>query len=73
MTTEKFLKTIGRECEKYTDKFESWDVLFTATSSDMRHKLSIPTHQRKWILDWTEKYRQGIDPYYIRPSRKKKN
>lgn len=29
-------------------------------------KLGIPTKQRRWILRWTEKYRQGVEPYSIR-------
>ncbi|KAJ1915428.1 hypothetical protein IWQ60_001390, partial [Tieghemiomyces parasiticus] len=53
------MSKIGRNCEKYAPKFETWESLFTTSSSDMRHKLSIPTKPRKWILAWTEKYRQG--------------
>ncbi|KAJ1991443.1 hypothetical protein H4R33_001365 [Dimargaris cristalligena] len=70
MDSQKFLETIGRGCEKLSAKIPDWETLFTMSSSDMKHKHSIPTPQRKWVLSWTEKYRQDIDPYFIRPSRK---
>jgi len=59
------LYKIGKGCDEYKDKIESWEKLFSMHSRDLR-KLGIPTKQRKWILNWTEKYRQGIEPYSIR-------
>lgn len=64
MTVEKFLKTIGRGCEDYIDKIETWENLFTFKSRKLK-ELGIPTRQRKWILNWCERYRQGYDPWYI--------
>lgn len=65
MTVEKFLNTIGRGCGEYADKFEgSWEKLFTTKSRGLR-ALGIPLRPRKWILHWTERYRQGDDPWYI--------
>lgn len=65
MTVEKFLKTIGRGCEDYAEKFEgSWEKLFSSRTHQLR-KMEIPLKQRKWILFWTERYRNGIDPWYI--------
>lgn len=64
MTVEKFLKTIGRGCEDHVDKFKSWDSLFLTKSRGLK-AMGIPTRQRKWILNWTERYRQGYDPWYI--------
>lgn len=64
MTVEKFLKTIGRGCGEYVEKFESWDQLFTSKSRALK-ELGIPSRARKWILHWTERYRQGDDPWYI--------
>jgi hypothetical protein len=63
MTVEKFLKTIGRGCEEYIDKLD-WEKLFTSTGFKLK-QLGIPIRQRKWILLWVEKYRQGIDPWYV--------
>jgi hypothetical protein len=31
----------------------------------MKHELGFTPQQRRWILNWVEKYRQCIDPYYI--------
>jgi len=65
ITKEIFLYKIGKNCYEYKDKFESWDKVFTLNSKQMK-KLGIPTKQRRWILRWTEKYRQGVEPYSIR-------
>jgi hypothetical protein len=65
ITKDIFLYKIGKSCEEYKDKFESWEKLFSLKSKEMRG-LGIPAKQRKWILNWTEKYRQGIEPYAIR-------
>jgi hypothetical protein len=40
---------------------------------DLKEK-GIAVRQRRWILSWTEKYRQNVDPYMIPlNSRAKKN
>ncbi|KAJ2663343.1 hypothetical protein IWW48_001445 [Coemansia sp. RSA 1200] len=62
---EVFLKTIGRGCEKYVEKFKSWDHLFRADGDDMKKDLGIGPKHRKWILMWVNKFRHGIDPYFI--------
>eukprot|EP01122_Echinamoeba_exundans_P009626 TRINITY_DN3448_c0_g1_i1.p1 TRINITY_DN3448_c0_g1~~TRINITY_DN3448_c0_g1_i1.p1 ORF type:complete len:204 (+),score=37.87 TRINITY_DN3448_c0_g1_i1:112-723(+) len=65
MTVEKFLNTIGRGCENYAEKFEgNWEKLFSSRTHDLR-AMEIPLKQRKWIFLWTERYRNGIDPWYI--------
>ncbi|KAI9474954.1 hypothetical protein LPJ78_003967 [Coemansia sp. RSA 989] len=65
-----FLQTIGRGCEKFASKFESWEELFTADSLKMKSELGIGPKQRKWILRWTNHFRLGIDPYFIPTSKK---
>ncbi|KAJ2157175.1 hypothetical protein GGF46_004697 [Coemansia sp. RSA 552] len=65
-----FLTTIGRGCEKYADKFTDWRHLFSASSDTMKTELGIGPKQRKWILMWKNKFRLGIDPYLIPPSKK---
>ncbi|KAJ1960158.1 hypothetical protein GGI12_003956 [Dipsacomyces acuminosporus] len=67
---ETFLKTIGRGCEKYADKFKDWDQLFRADSRAMKADLGIGPKHRKWILLWTNKFRLGINPYLIETSKK---
>ncbi|KAI9505285.1 hypothetical protein GGI25_003615 [Coemansia spiralis] len=66
---EVFLKTIGRGCDKFTDKFADWDQLFRTNSLAMK-TAGIGAKQRKWILMWTNKFRLGIDPYFIPTSKK---
>ncbi|KAJ2802337.1 hypothetical protein H4R20_003318 [Coemansia guatemalensis] len=65
-----FLETIGRGCEKLTDKFKDWNHLFQADGPTMKDELGIGLKQRKWILMWTNKFRLGIDPYFIPTSKK---
>ncbi|KAI8323883.1 hypothetical protein GQ54DRAFT_296464 [Martensiomyces pterosporus] len=67
---ESFLKAIGRGCDKYTEKFKDWDHLFRADSRVLKADLGIGPKQRKWILMWTNKFRLGINPYLIEPSKK---
>ncbi|KAJ2847388.1 hypothetical protein IWW36_003876 [Coemansia brasiliensis] len=62
--------TIGRGCEKFAAKFDSWEDLFKADSLKMKTELGIGPKQRKWILRWTNHFRLGIDPYFIPTSKK---
>ncbi|KAF9970965.1 hypothetical protein BGZ73_006164 [Actinomortierella ambigua] len=68
-----FLTKIGRGSEAAADKFKSWEHLFTATREEMKADMGLTVKQRKWIKGWTEKYRQGVDPYNIpaKPPKKK--
>ncbi|KAF9428608.1 hypothetical protein BGZ94_001772 [Podila epigama] len=68
-----FLTKIGRNSVSAADKFKSWDHLFTATAAEMRGEMALTVKQRRWILNWIEKYRQGVDPYNIpaKPVKKK--
>jgi hypothetical protein len=64
MTVEKFLKAIGRGCAEYTDKFESWEQLMGADRWALKNA-GIPIRQRKWIRNWVEKYKRGVEPYFV--------
>ncbi|KAF9584311.1 hypothetical protein BGW38_006906 [Lunasporangiospora selenospora] len=68
-----FLTKIGRSSEQAAEKFKSWDHLFTASTQEMKSGLGLSVKQRRWILNWREKYRQGVDPYVIplKPVKKK--
>lgn len=66
-----FLGTIKRGCEQYVGKIPSWEALFTMKSKNME-KAGIPCQARKRILNWVNKYRMGVEPYYIGPSIKLK-
>lgn len=63
-TVERFLQRIARGCEAHVDKFASWDKLFTLRGRELK-AAGIPVQQRRWILRWTEHYRQGKDPVFI--------
>ncbi|KAI1292419.1 hypothetical protein EDD11_008774 [Mortierella claussenii] len=69
-----FLNKIGRSLTSVADKFKSWEHLFTATTSEMKSDMALSVKQRRWILNWREKYRQGMEPYVIptKPPKKKK-
>ncbi|KAG1049893.1 hypothetical protein G6F46_009543 [Rhizopus delemar] len=68
---ESFLKSIGRNCEDFASKFESWEQLFTTNSRVMKNDMGIDTKARKYILSWTERYRKGVQPYAISLPKKK--
>eukprot|EP01090_Pellita_catalonica_P018299 TRINITY_DN5855_c0_g1_i1.p1 TRINITY_DN5855_c0_g1~~TRINITY_DN5855_c0_g1_i1.p1 ORF type:complete len:300 (+),score=47.74 TRINITY_DN5855_c0_g1_i1:52-951(+) len=61
-TIESFLTKIGKECVQHVKKFPSWEALFTYKTLKLK-KIGIRNcKQRKWILNWVEKYRQGVEP-----------
>ncbi|KAG0318179.1 hypothetical protein BGZ99_005825 [Dissophora globulifera] len=68
-----FLTKIGRDSAQVADKFKSWDHLFTASSAEMKSDMALSVKQRRWILNWREKFRQGVEPYEIpnKPPKKK--
>ncbi|KAF8926906.1 IGR protein motif-domain-containing protein [Dissophora ornata] len=68
-----FLTKIGRSSAPLAEKFKSWEHLFSATTGEMKSDLALSVKQRRWILNWREKFRQGVDPYVIplKPPKKK--
>jgi hypothetical protein len=70
---ERFLKTIGRGTDELAPKFATWDELVQSDGAGLKKK-GVAVRKRRWILNWVEKYRQGVDPYHIPlMSRAKKN
>eukprot|EP01098_Paradermamoeba_levis_P006837 TRINITY_DN2845_c0_g1_i3.p1 TRINITY_DN2845_c0_g1~~TRINITY_DN2845_c0_g1_i3.p1 ORF type:complete len:199 (-),score=41.92 TRINITY_DN2845_c0_g1_i3:123-719(-) len=65
LNVKHFLARIGKNCGEHIDKFASWEELFTAKSPILKRDKRIPTKQRKWILNWVNKYRNGINPPYL--------
>eukprot|EP01027_Heterolobosea_sp_BB2_P001150 GEZU01001743.1.p1 GENE.GEZU01001743.1~~GEZU01001743.1.p1 ORF type:complete len:156 (-),score=39.23 GEZU01001743.1:399-845(-) len=61
LDVKSFLEKIGKGCGEYADKFESWEDLFTARGVLMKER-GIPVAQRKWIMHWCQKYRNGDVP-----------
>ncbi|KAI8821606.1 hypothetical protein BJ741DRAFT_637086 [Chytriomyces cf. hyalinus JEL632] len=73
-TPSAFLTAIGRSCADVSDKFKSWEHLFTATSLEMGDSLAIPVRKRRYILLWREWFKRGIEPRTIEiPKRAKKH
>lgn len=54
-----FLKVLGRGLSQYTDKFPSWEALFTLTSDEMRELGVEPPRTRRYLLAWLDRYRRG--------------
>lgn len=56
---ETFLKLIGRETLSHLSRIPSWDALFRMTSQQMQTAGIEPARQRRYILWWRERFRQG--------------
>jgi hypothetical protein len=54
-----FLKLIGRELSKHASKIESWEELFTLTSTQLKDRGIDPPRTRRYLLRWREKFRRG--------------
>ncbi|KAI9335780.1 IGR protein motif-domain-containing protein [Obelidium mucronatum] len=73
-TPKEFLSKIGRGCGDVSEKFKSWDHLFQATSEEMADSLAIPVRKRKYILQWREWFKRGLELRAIElPERSKKH
>jgi hypothetical protein len=46
----------------HASKFTSWEDLFTSKTRAMRNKGIKKAKERRLILLWVERYRQGVDP-----------
>lgn len=58
MTVELFLKKIGRMCDQHKDLFTSWEHFWGCDGRELK-KLGVPLRDRKYILNWMSKYRNG--------------
>lgn len=59
-TVESFFQKI--KLTDHASKFSSWEELFTTKTRAMRAKGIKKSKDRRLILSWVEKYRQGVDP-----------
>ncbi|KAI9218715.1 IGR protein motif-domain-containing protein [Blastocladiella britannica] len=66
-----FLYQIGRDSTAVADKFKDWESLFTSNSEQLKAS-GLNPRQRKYILLWTERYRNGRDLHMIKSSGKRK-
>lgn len=56
---ETFLTLIGRDLKKHASKFPSWQTLFSATSLGLKEVGVEPPRNRRYLLQWIKKYREG--------------
>ncbi|PKS10727.1 hypothetical protein jhhlp_002484 [Lomentospora prolificans] len=56
---QSFLRIIGRSLSQYSDKFPSWDALFTLTSPQLKEIGIEPARTRRYLLHWLRRYREG--------------
>ncbi|CAG1992009.1 unnamed protein product, partial [Fusarium graminearum] len=54
-----FLTLIGRGLNKYANKFPSWNALFSLTSPELKELGIEPPRNRRYLLQWMQKYRKG--------------
>ncbi|KAH3670678.1 hypothetical protein OGAPHI_001193 [Ogataea philodendri] len=60
-----FLAKIGRGTSEYTDTFgNDWTKFWKMGSSQMKEQ-GLEPRARKYILDWQERYRKGVEPVEI--------
>ncbi|KOS17707.1 Protein FYV4 [Escovopsis weberi] len=56
---ETFLTLIGRGLNKHASKFPSWESLFSLTSPGLKELGIEPPRNRRYLLQWMRKYREG--------------
>ncbi|KNE57328.1 hypothetical protein AMAG_03050 [Allomyces macrogynus ATCC 38327] len=66
-----FLYYIGRNMEPLASKIPSWDAMFTMDTHALK-SLGLNPRQRKYLLLWAERYRQGRELSVIKNSGKRK-
>ena len=54
-----FLTLIGRKLSQHAPKFPDWNSLFTLSSSQLRALGIEPARDRRYLLHWREKFRNG--------------
>lgn len=54
-----FLSLIGRKLSQHASKIPSWDALFSLTSAQLRELGVEPPRNRRYLLRWREKFRNG--------------
>ena len=65
---ETFLNVIGKSSIRYLRRFESFQEFLELPQVTMR-KRGIPTAERRYLLEWREKYKQGsFNPHDLQAS-----
>lgn len=54
-----FLTKIGRSMDQHAEHFENWESLIGTDGKKLK-ALGIDTRDRRYILAWVEKFKQGV-------------
>ncbi|OBT50797.1 hypothetical protein VE04_08029, partial [Pseudogymnoascus sp. 24MN13] len=54
-----FLSLIGRNLSQHASKIPTWESLFRLTSPQLRDLGDEPSHARRYLLAWRERFRRG--------------
>ncbi|KAF3906438.1 hypothetical protein ABW20_dc0105616 [Dactylellina cionopaga] len=65
-----FLAKIGRKMIQHETKFTDWDHFMTRTPEQLREMGIEPARDRRYLIDWRERYRNGIEPTEFKRGRK---
>ncbi|EPS42711.1 hypothetical protein H072_3300 [Dactylellina haptotyla CBS 200.50] len=57
-----FLTKIGRNMIQHESKFTDWDHFMGTTPQQLRDMGIEPARDRRYLIDWRERYRNGIEP-----------
>ncbi|KAK6340811.1 hypothetical protein TWF696_009129 [Orbilia brochopaga] len=65
-----FLTKIGRNMIQHESKFADWQQLMATTPQQLREMGIEPARDRRYLIDWRERYRNGIAPTEYKRGRK---
>ncbi|KAF3090861.1 hypothetical protein TWF225_008663 [Orbilia oligospora] len=65
-----FLTKIGRNMIQHESKFTDWKQLMGTTTQQLRVMGIEPARDRRYLIDWRERYRNGIEPTEYKRGRK---
>ncbi|KAK6507090.1 hypothetical protein TWF481_005539 [Arthrobotrys musiformis] len=65
-----FLTKIGRNMIQHESKFTDWKQLMGTTTQQLRDMGIEPARDRRYLIDWRERYRNGIEPTEYKRGRK---
>ncbi|KAK6350853.1 hypothetical protein TWF718_004035 [Orbilia javanica] len=65
-----FLTKIGRNMIQHESKFTDWKQLMGTSTQQLRDMGIEPARDRRYLIDWRERYRNGIEPTEYKRGRK---
>ncbi|KAF3942064.1 hypothetical protein ABW19_dt0202696 [Dactylella cylindrospora] len=65
-----FLTKIGRNMIQHESKFTDWNHFMASTPQQLREMGIEPARDRRYLIDWRERYRNGVAPTEYKRGRK---